>query len=204
MLPQYLEAQQTRHEVVLMPDMFFYLAQKLGPPTNRFDSDELICGCIAMNYKAAASPTNLMYYRMVPFPYEYDFRLFDENGREVRKTAYGLANSKEPVKPKSRVELARFNLSGASRGFEMFRADDLFAITNSGTYDIFIRIRLCIPLTNGLPDFKLITNLSKFAFDRDYSHWNIIESQPFHAKIVKRPPIIFDWRIRDASGLLKN
>src|ERR1035437_3595083 len=71
-------------------------------PIIQFTSDELLYYRLHDNYFTSADDTNLIPVHYLAFPYSqtFDFHLFDDRGKEVRKTLKGWYNSRETKIPK--------------------------------------------------------------------------------------------------------
>lgn len=168
--------------VPLTPNLTFFLEKAWGPVTNQFDSDEMISRAFVAN------GANIVNYRNLPNWSEfYDFKLFDDKGREVPKTKEGLADSKPPSDPKDYSDLHRnFKLQGIPGGKwddrQLFFPDDMFVISKKGVYELEVRARICVPMTNGVPDTNAMLDFRKTALAHNCG---VIESSPVRVKIIK-------------------
>jgi len=63
----------------------------------------------------------------------------------------------------------------------LFRAEDMFVITNKGTYVLQVQMRIAVPMTNGIPDCEAMVDTHKF-FN---SNLGIVTSAPVRVQIIK-------------------
>ena len=112
------------------------------------------------------------------------FSLFEATGREVPKTELGIKNSAFAQLP-SRPDKLRpaFVSMGNGAFIQLFRPDDMFVITNAGSYELELRMRICVPMTNGLPDSSVMMNSFAFIPDRNLG---ILTSPPIRVEVVKK------------------
>ena len=170
-------------------NLSFYLTLELnGEPVSEFGSDQRI------QYLFVGTSTNFVYFRRFPSG-NFDFHLFDEGGKEVPKSQRGLAASGRPSQPSVRdltVEDLKFaglivDNEAVARD-ELFRPKDVFNITNTGTYELEVRARICVIMTNGLPDYKAFSDgrnaaPSGYPFAKDFG---ILESPPLRVRFIKK------------------
>jgi hypothetical protein len=178
-LPQYTNA------VHITTNLLFFLSSRRYDlyPANQFKSDELLIQGLQL-YPVSLQRTNAAYYFNLPFNQTYDFHLCDKMGHEIEKTPKGLAMS-EPPKPLSGGRDRDYSSMTATRMAEfhaIFRPDDLFVITNKGTYDMTIAIRICVAVTNGVPDIYAMSNPFRTIQAKDFG---IVESEPLRVKVIK-------------------
>jgi hypothetical protein len=151
---------------------------------SQFKSDELI------DYMLNGPKTNYVYLRQFPYG-NFDFHLFDKSGNEVSKTQAGLDFTRTPPKPtKDDLRVWRTNRffpfsTGKKGGYyrSLFRPDDMFVISNKGIYELEVRTRLCLIMTNGIPDLKAMVdgaNATSFT-----NHFGVFTSPPLRVKVVK-------------------
>jgi hypothetical protein len=176
-------ASQVTNCVNITPNLIFYL-QGFGTnngPQSEFGSDEVIYRMLT------GTGTNLVFYRFFPAEEVYDFHLFDSAGEEVEKSKAGLANSVVARPPASKSEIDHFKPGFANDTsglfLRLFRPDDMFVITNSGIYEMELRMRLCVPMTNGLPDVALMGNSQKFF---PATNLGVLTSPPLRVKVLKK------------------
>jgi hypothetical protein len=179
-LPQYTNSVQ------LTKNLIFHLtSSRYGCyPATEFRSDELISSGLIQT-PISVSNTNVVIFCRIPYNQTFDFHLFDENGREINKTKTGLDLSK-PTNP---VSYGR-DVGGLVSQFiinnddcrNLFRPDDMFVITNNGTYDLSISMRICVPTTNGVLDTNALTNFH--AFSRA-SNFDVVASPALHVRVIK-------------------
>jgi hypothetical protein len=178
-LPQYTNA------VNITTNLIFYLSSdKYNEyPANQFRADELLTKGLDL-YPPRLSVTNSVYYFVLPFNETYDFHLFDGTGHEIQKTQKGIAMS-EPPKPLEGGRDRDYSSMTTTSVTELHRfvcADDLFVITNKGTYDMIIAIRICVPVTNGVPDTYAMSDPFRTIQAKEDG---IVESKPLRVKIIK-------------------
>ena len=135
--------------------------------------------------------TNNITYRHCPSG-NFDFHLFDKNGREVGKTQAGLDLSGTPRKPSkddlvTKKFMPYFVDKNGGEYRRLFRPEDVFTIANKGIYEMEVRIRLCVIMSNGVPDLKAMTdwrNASSrgFSFAKDFG---ILTSPPLRVIVIK-------------------
>jgi len=181
-------ASQTSNAVSITTNLVFYL-KTLGTsvdPESQFKSDQVI------NYTIRGTSTNEIYYRHFPFG-NFDCHLFKEDGSEVPKTKTGLDFSRTPSKPtKEELESTRqfypYSVNNTSSEYRpLFRVDDMFTITNKGIYELEVRARLCVIMTNNMPDLNAMID-ARNVTGRSYSFANdfgILTSPPLRVKVVK-------------------
>lgn len=68
-----------------------------------------------------------------------------------------------------------------AKASSLFRPEDMFVITNKGVYDLVVRMRICVAMTNGVPDYKAMTSKG---FPRE--PLGVAVSSPYRAKVIKR------------------
>jgi len=156
-------------------------------PANQFNADELIC------YGLLGTTTNRVWYRHFPSG-NFDFHLFDENGNEVPKSKIGLNFSCDPRKPtKDELFLTKHyagysvdNRQGEYR--RLFCPEEMFAITNKGTYELRVQIRLCVIITNNLPDLNAMLDARNVAGSGlpFADTFGILSSPPLRVKVIKK------------------
>jgi hypothetical protein len=175
------------NSVNITTNLEFYLtAMKTAGPESLFKSDDLIYAGLL------GTSTNYIYYRHFPSG-NLDFHLFSTNGEEIPKTKAGLALSGKPHKPSehdlfsSRQFVGYFvdNKGGEFR--ERFRPDEIFMITNKGTYDLVVQTSLCVIMSNGIPDQSAMIDARNvtgrgFPFAKDFG---ILPSPPLRVKVIK-------------------
>jgi hypothetical protein len=182
-----VRASQITNSVNITTNLLFCLSSEKNGlfPYAQFKSDEVVYSGLL------GTSTNLIGYRHFPSG-NFDFHLFDENGRELPKTKAGLDFTGAPRKPtKAELRTRKFfyytvaNKAGEYR--RLFRPEDMFVITNKGIYEMEVRIRLCVIMTNGMPDLKAMTDWRNttsrgIPFAKDFG---ILTSVPLRVKVVK-------------------
>jgi hypothetical protein len=177
------QANSLTNVVLFTPNLTFYLQKQWegGKPTQAFNYNEMICRTLAAN------GTNIFVYRSLPqLSQIYSFKLINDKGDEVLKTERGLANSMSPVAPTNPTDLHRHFKIQSLKGHDvrdLFRASDMFIVTNSGVYRLEVKMRICVPLVNGVPDTTLMTNLMKLAA---CDNLTVFESPVVSVDIVKK------------------
>lgn len=156
---------------------FFLRSQGGYLPQTSFRSDEIVC------YTLGAAGTNWLYHRRLPTEQAFDFQLRDAQGRQVPKTKLGREYS-QPARP-PRFWWTVYRLKPQSVRYEprqLFRPDEMFQITNPGMYELQVRIRLFLPVTNGVVDAEALVNFRQFATNR---HWGVVVSDPVCVNVIK-------------------
>jgi len=160
-------------------------------PHLQFEADELIYYRLHSNYFKSVDATNQIPVRYLAFPYSqtFDFQVFDDKGNEVRKTIMGWYYTKETTIPKDCEELA-LKLVIGSESSPCLRPTDMFAIKKAGTYELEVRMKICVPLTNSMPDIKAMTSWRDIHESTSNPHlantnWGILTSDPVRVKIIK-------------------
>jgi hypothetical protein len=110
--------------------------------------------------------------------------MFDESGRPVPKTKVGLLWG-EPVElPKTLHEVSRLHGRPSGETYALFRADDLFVITNKGIYDLEARLAIWGKTTNSTPDIEPWLLHQKPPINTNL-HYGVVVSEPLRVKIFK-------------------
>lgn len=173
--------------VPLTTNLLFFLASGKDSGTdNQFDStDPILYGvCFKPPRTTGTNPT---YIKFLMFPHfqPFDFKLFDQMGGEVSKTKAGRAATQQPHLPTNMKELDRMKQvplrQYMAKASSLFRPEDMFVITNKGVYDLVVRMRICVAMTNGVPDYKAMTSKG---FPRE--PLGVAVSSPYRAKVIKR------------------
>lgn len=167
------------NSVPVTTNLTFFLSVRTNfIPQSQFQSDEHI------TYTLAANGTNRVFHRRLPFAQAFDFKLFDANGRELPKTKRGRENSQPAKAPRSRVEISKLRpQSVLYERRRLFRPDEMFVITNRGVYDLQIQIRLCVPMSNGVPDNAGMLNISQFVRSKEFG---LVISEPLSLQVIKK------------------
>jgi hypothetical protein len=173
-------AGQITNTAFIRTNLVLTLKQRVGPYTNEFNADELIVYCIL-----PVPLTNDVFYRAFPANQSVDSHLFDESGREIAKTKEGLANSQPVRAPQSVDQAASLKGHSVPRPYELFRPDDMFAITNKGTYELEVRVRVWAQITNNSgPKYEMIGYFDKRIGTN--AHFGVVTSEPVRVKVVKK------------------
>jgi hypothetical protein len=169
------------NNVLMAPDLEFWLtAADSAVPPLEFRADETVFRALAGNW---GDPTgrNLVVCRALPFNSTYDFRMWDAQGRELPKTKYGKQMSQPPPTVKTVDDVMNFKILGII-GHDiraLFRPDEVCEITNAGVYELEVKIRLCVPMTNGVPDTNAVKLLHY------YPIYGIVTSPPVRVRVIK-------------------
>lgn len=197
-----IAAADTSTNVAILPaNLIVYFEKNLGEgmPTNQFRADEMIYEVMTVRRTNLIVPhdldsmttmamTNSVHYRgLSSFDQAIDFKMFDENGREVPKTEKGLAQSRPPIPPKNALDLHSHFKPGIAHWplhdvHQLFRPSDMFVITNKGIYELMIKMRICVALTNGVPDTNAMTDSHLDLISEDFG---VVESTPVRVKVIK-------------------
>lgn len=156
-----------------------------------FTSDKSLYYKLHNNYFTSVDDTNLtsVKYLAFPYPQTFDFHLFDGNGKEVRRTLKGWYDSQEAKIPKHCDDMPSVSIVGSDYR-PLFVPSDMFAIKDAGTYVLEVRMKICVPLTNGAPDIKAMTawrdiHVSPINPHYPNTNWGILTSTPVRVKIIK-------------------
>lgn len=173
-----LPAIEFSNSVPVTTNMFFFLNSRADfHPQVKFKSDEII------SFTRATAGTNYIFYKALPFQQTFDFHLFDQKGREIQKTERGLAYSQEAVPPKSKSEAVNCKIQAIEyEPYALFVPEEMFAITNKGTYDFEIRIRILVPASNGVLNVGSMLNGTNVAFAKELG---MVVSEPLRVKVIK-------------------
>lgn len=174
-------AGQITNDVTITPLMTFSLRKHFGSAASEFKADEL------MDYALTVQGTNYFFCRLMSSDERFDFHLFDSESREVKKTDTGMANSHAPDVPISdSYSSNRFkpHLYYLEDAHAWFRPNDLFSIKKPGIYELEVRYRVLVPMTNGVPDLATVTNGQNFAASRVFG---VITSNPIRVKVNLEP-----------------
>jgi hypothetical protein len=123
-------------------NMLFCLARVgVDGAQSQFKADEVI------RYMLIGPSTNVIYLRKFPSG-NFDFHLFDENGKEVSKTKAGLALTGAPPRPTAYEDIVSWKAhqffpffigEGVINQNPLFRPDDVFVIPIGGVSEHRIR-----------------------------------------------------------------
>ena len=179
---------QPTNPVFVTSNLLFSVSSRdyhLYPATEFKVNDELIWGL-------EGNITNFIWYRRFPAG-NFDFHLFDESGKEIPKTKAGLAYTGIPKKPTrydltcTRKYYGNFVNSEGGEFRRLFRVDDMFNVTNTGSYTLEVKINLCVIMTNGAPDISamldarnILPSSYKFA-----DTFGVLTSPPLRVRITK-------------------
>jgi hypothetical protein len=187
-----LEQLNTTNAVGITSNLFLFLSSERhhGWATNIFKSNDRILHGMGVKPLHAAG-TNMAYVRYLALRFQasFDFKLFDSSGREIEKTALGVANSKPAHSPQSVKELDELKPQVIRQETvalrELFRPDDMFVITNTGVYELVLRMRICVPMTNGVPDLEAMQFSPGKNVRRQNANYENILSPPLRVRVIK-------------------
>ena len=182
--------------IITNPNLDFCLKRPgVAGAQSQFKSDEPI------DYLFLTSSTNTVYLRKFPSG-NFDFHLFDEAGKELSKTKAGLDLTGIPTNPQNRADLMSwksshffpfffggYKVDGGNANYgSLFRPDDVFVITNKGVYVLEVQARLCVIMTNGVPDTKAMLDgrnatSTGVPFIKDFG---VLTSPPLRVKVIKK------------------
>ena len=172
------KAAEATNPVPVAPHLYFQLNKEFGPATNLFTATEYIHYMIN-----TTGGKHQVFYRYFPPERSFVFRLFDQSGGEVEKTSLGMEYSRPPPIPKSMSEAADLHGSTGSRGAVLFRAEDIFVMTNRGLYQLEVSIRLWAQTTNqGTPNE--VIGLMQPEVGTNYL-FGVLTSPPVRVQIMK-------------------
>ena len=158
-------------------DIYFQLRKRFGPPTNQFSANESI------SYKIGSFTTNEFFYRYFPPERSFKFKLYDQAGRAMEKTPLGRVYSRESEAPGSMRQASKlhgYSIPGVS---DLFRADQMFVLTNKGIYELEISIRLWVQTTNrGTPNEVISYTRPNIGTNFQFG---VITSPAIHVQIIK-------------------
>jgi hypothetical protein len=147
-------------------------------------NEEIIWGLVGTS-------TNSVWYRHFPSG-NFDFHLFDNQGQEISKTKKGVSFTTEPPLPTYENLLSKkffgYAVDNAQGEFrQLFRPDEMFAITNKGTYDLEVRMRLCVIMTNNVPDLNAMLDARNVTGGGlpYVTNFGVLTSPPLRVKIIK-------------------
>jgi hypothetical protein len=184
------KASEITNFVNITTNLVFYLTSSSdhNGPISQARSDEQI------DFMLMGTVTNYVSYRHFPSG-NFAMSLFDQNGSAVAKAEIGLKATVSPRMPeKGELEEhdRRFppyfvdNRGGECR--RLLRPDEMFVITNNGTYELEVRINLFVIMTNGVPDLSAMTdwrNIHGPYFITQAKDFGILTSPPLRIKIIK-------------------
>jgi hypothetical protein len=172
----------TTNSVFITSNLIFYLADMniSGRPALKLKSD------VEISRVFVGVDTNYVFFRVFPYEQTFEFRMTDEKGQAVQKTAKGLMMSKPAILPKNRLEVPESNGKIVNKDIAdarlFFRPDEMFLITNKGIYDLEVWARVYVPATNGVLDISSMTNSYRFLTSK---HFGVLTSPPLHMKVIK-------------------
>jgi len=172
-----VELQSSDQIAFVTSNLTFYLSGKTNwSPQSQFQYNELI------KWNIVAANTNAA-FRTFPYNQAFEFRLFDGTGREVAKTSKGQANSVPFNPPQTMSEVAKLHGHITSESYPLFRAEEMFVLTNRGIYQLEVRMRLWAQVTNHTPDYEVWTHFLKSPSTNTY--FGVVVSEPIKVKVVK-------------------
>lgn len=175
---EYASGRVTTNTVAVTPYLRFFLSKRgdYRPQFNVRADEEITCNLVS-------DGTNSVFHRRLPRPQAFEFRLIDHRGQELPKTKLGNENSQAAKAPVNRFDILKLKPEYTSySSYQLFRPEEMFMITNSGVYELEVRIRLCVPMTNGVPDSFGMLNNSGFLRSTEFG---LITSDPVRIKVLK-------------------
>lgn len=176
--------------VTITTNLLFFLSSREdsgGPAALLAKSDQSLRSGIAPNpFYTPSTNHMLVQFLVFPFNQTLDFHLFDDKGNEVQKTKQGLANSNPVHLPTTMSEYDKLRRLFVKQNekmvaYPLFRPDDMFVITNKGVYTMEVRMRICVQVTNGVPDYQVMQNIKQFPD----GPFGIVVSKPLRVKVIK-------------------
>lgn len=157
-------------------NLFFYFTAGTNYlEHSKFHSGDLI------RYTIASRDNKPELFRCFPAHEAFDFKLFDESGKPIPKTKLGLLWGQAGESPKTMRAVSRLHGRPAGETYDLFRADDLFFITNTGIFDLEVRMRLWAQTTNNVPNLEPW----RIRGPRTNINYGLVISEPLHVRIVK-------------------
>jgi hypothetical protein len=174
--------------------LYFKLRGASGPPTNQFPANEVIY-CEIGSHEVASFTNNESFYRAFPPNESLVFRLFDQAGAEGPKTRLGRDYSKSLLVPQSMAKAAELHghsLDSTHAAIyplfyvapRAFSTEQMFVLTNSGSYELEVRIRIWAQTTNRGTPIE-ITGYSNPSIGTNYQ-FGMVTSPPVRVRIVKQ------------------
>ena len=172
-------AEGLTNRVPITTNLLFALAGKdITVSRDEFLSDELL------HWGIKCTSTNFTPFRTFSYNQSFDFHLFDDAGREVKKTKKGRDMSQTVRSPTSMSEAARLTGQLTDGYYALFRTQDIFEMPTNGTYVLRIQLRLWAQTTNQTPDYEIMTHFMKSVGTN--IHYGLVVSQPVRVKIIKQ------------------
>lgn len=153
-------------------------------PAMEFKPNDLIFAGVCQPPGTIES-TNRQFDRFLLFPngQSFEYSMFDAHGKEVPKR-HGQKKIEDVVPPDNYDDFKKFKAvllgTGEGHSLPLFRPDQMFEITNSGTYTIEFRMRILVSTTNGFPDYRVIQNLKQYY----HPPYGMVVSEPLRVKII--------------------
>ncbi len=166
---------------------FSLRTQKDFHPQLQFSSKEMLYYRVLNNSFTFPNATNATSVKYLAFPqYQaFEFNLFNDKGQKITKTASGRNNSQATAVPRSLKdyeELKQKTVIG-SESYRLFCPDEFFEIRTEGVYELEVKIKICVPFTNGVPDVCAMTN-SHTLYESN-TNLTVLTSDPVRVKIIK-------------------
>lgn len=178
--------------ILLATNLQFFLSSHVnrGVPEKQFRADEVILYGVTVN-PFYATNTNVIYvkYRALAFDKAFVFKLRDDRGREVKKIRADNSASDSTTASNSVSQFDGLKLKIARQDMldlrELFCPDKVFSITNRGVYELEIAIKICVPITNGVPDGAAMQIGPGGKAGHPNADWRTVLSTPLRVKVIK-------------------
>jgi hypothetical protein len=191
-LGPYASASQVTNCVTIITNInleFGLVKPSVAGCQSEFKADEMIDSLLYV------SGTNDIYLRKFPSS-TFEFHLFDEKGIEVPKTKAGLALTGTPPLPKTYDDIVDWRRRGfvpfvvdkSGRYAPLFCPENIFLLTKKGTYELEVKMRLCVIMTNGMPDVAAMLD-GRNATRRGLpfiADFGVLTSPPLRVRIIKK------------------
>jgi hypothetical protein len=174
------KAAEVTNTASITTNLFFYFTAG----TNYLEHGKFLSGDL-IRYTIATHDKKLELFRSFPAHQAFDFKMFDESGKPVSNTKLGLS-WREPIEPpKTLHEVSRLHGRPSGETYSLFRPDDLFVITNKGTYDLEFRLTIWGQTTNNIPDIDILLLHQKPPINTNL-HYGVVVSEPLRVKVIKQ------------------
>jgi hypothetical protein len=170
-------AAEVTNTASITTNLFFYFTAGTNYlDHSKFPSSDMI------RYTIASRDKKPELFRIFTTRQAFGLKLSDASGRPVPRTKFGLLWGQPVDPPKSTREATRLYPRPAGETYFLFRPDDLFVITNRGTYDLEVRLTLWARTTNSVPDIEIWSIENPKA----NLHYGVVVSEPLRVKVIKQ------------------
>jgi hypothetical protein len=173
------EAEMVTNSAAITTNLYFFLTAG----TNYLDHSTFR-SADWISYTIASRDKKPELFRCFPAQQAFELKLFDESGRPVPKTKLGLSWGAPVKAPKSMREASRVHGRPAGGTYYLFRPNDLFSITNKGSYALEVKLTLWARTTNNTPDIEPLIFHQKPPINANL-HYGVVVSEPLHVRIIK-------------------